>query len=93
MRSQERRRWQIVKLNVSQKSLWTVLLNQNLLQVVMRTQWIKGMKQSGTNPVSAQVEKNTKTTTPEWVKSSNLMMDHKTLKCMEGFIRTTNLMI
>ncbi|GFS00774.1 hypothetical protein ElyMa_001079800 [Elysia marginata] len=85
------------ELSVSLKSLWTVSLNQKLLEVVMRPQEIKRWNKVEqlirlANPVTAQVEKkNQKTLTPEWMETSNLKMDPKILKRLED--STKNLKI
>ncbi|GFR70828.1 hypothetical protein ElyMa_002082200 [Elysia marginata] len=88
-----------MELSVSLKSLWTVSLNQKVLQVLMSTQRIKRWNKVEqlirlTNPVTAQVVKRNQTTlTLEWMETSNLMMDPETLKRLEDLMRINSLKI
>ncbi|GFS18656.1 hypothetical protein ElyMa_005011900 [Elysia marginata] len=91
MRTQEKSRWQVVELSVSLKIMWTVPLNriQRIKKWEKMEQLIR-LTNQGAAPVK---KKNQKTLKPEWVKTSNLMMDRKTLKRLEDSMRTKNLKI
>ncbi|GFR88502.1 hypothetical protein ElyMa_006101700 [Elysia marginata] len=49
MRTQEKKKWHWAELSTSLKSPWRVPFNQKVLKIVMKTQMIREMEQSGIN--------------------------------------------